>query len=399
MSLLRLIAPVPTLSDHMPRTPQLDPYAASCNPPRQAKRLRSDSVQTPDNTLPSPTTKPVRPVASSSPNVGPVKTDADALALKRRGRKPNTSSRAAREAQRKMNHSIIEKARRTKINDALATLRMLVPAQHKRSQDGDDDDYELTDEWKGKKADEKEFKLDVLVRTVSFLQELTERVKFLEQGGCSKCGKTGVAGQKRKRVEMEAHEDDTDDIELESECEIQIGMLNAGDDASLSNTRLPSISSWLPHPSVDPSKLPFPPSQSPMVVASLKNDPHTISQLPSPPSSTQFLPSISTQIPPALTLPSPSTLASMKSRASSARPSMISHRDAKTSPILSATRTAEDQSAASMLLHISSSSYRSSSSSERSLSGEYSLDGAGTLRGSSLQPLTPSSMLGLKNNG
>jgi hypothetical protein len=182
----------------MPRT-QTDLYAASCNPPRQAKRLRSDSMPTNDipPTSPSILSKPGRS-APSSPVVDPT-VNPDSLASKRRGRKPNTSSRAAREAQRKMNHSIIEKARRTKINDALATLRVLVPPQHKRSQDVDDDDeYESTNEGKGKKGDEKEFKLDVLVRTVSFLQELTEKVRILERAGCSKCVKRG--GQKRKRT-------------------------------------------------------------------------------------------------------------------------------------------------------------------------------------------------------
>ena len=36
-------------------------------------------------------------------------------------------TRTARESQRKMNHSRIEKARRLKINDALEALRTLVP--------------------------------------------------------------------------------------------------------------------------------------------------------------------------------------------------------------------------------------------------------------------------------
>lgn len=412
MSLLRPIAPLLEANrDDMPRI-QNDPYAASCNPPRQAKRLRSDSN---DITPPSPAikaqptmktlSKPARPAAPNSPIVGPVKANADPTASKRRGRKPNTSSRAAREAQRKMNHSIIEKARRTKINDALSTLRVLVPAQHKRSQDGDDDDYELADEGKGRKGDEKEFKLDVLVRTVTFLQELTEKVKILEQGGCPKCGKTWSAGQKRKRdnvAETEIFEDDTqgdqEDFELPNEGGMQTSVLNAGHDATLaSNTRLPPIASWLPHPSVDPINLPYTPS--PKIVASLKNSPQLISQLPSPPSSTQFLPSITTQIPPTLTLPSPrpSALAFNQSIITSTRPSTSRNplASAKTSPVLSPTRTAEDESAASMLLHISSSSYRSSSSSERSHSGEYQLDSTGGMR-EPIQPLTPSSMLGLK---
>jgi len=340
-----------------------------------------------------------------------MKANADPTTSKRRGRKPNTSSRAAREAQRKMNHSIIEKARRTKINDALSTLRVLVPAQYKKSQDGYDDDYELVDELadegKGRKGDEKEFKLDVLVRTVTFLQELTEKVKILEQGACSKCGKTESAGQKRKRdhvAEKDIFEDETpgnqEDFELSNESGIQTSVVNAVHDVTLaSNTRLPPIASWLPHPSVDLSNLPFTPTKSPKIVASLKNDPQLISQLPSPPASTQFLPSITTQIPPTLTLPSPrpSILAFNKSIITSTRPPASRNHpaSAKTSPVLSPTRTAEDESAASMLLHIRSSSYRSSSSSERSYSGEHQLDSAGRMR-ESMQPLTPSAILGLK---
>jgi hypothetical protein len=391
----------------MPRA-QTDLYAASCNPPRQAKRLRSDSMPTNDIPPPSPSilkslSKPARS-APNSPVVDPTKVNADSLASKRRGRKPNTSSRAAREAQRKMNHSIIEKARRTKINDALATLRVLVPPQHKRSQDDDDEEYELTNEGKGKKGDEKEFKLDVLVRTVSFLQELTEKVRMLEHGGCLKCGKIG--GQKRKRDDVEdidAFGDETqgnpEDFELASESGTQTSALNAGHDAtSMSVTRLPPIASWL-HPSIDPSNLAFTPTQSPRMIASFKNDSYVINQLPSPPTSTHFHPSITASIPPALTLPSPRTSASIKSLITSTRASSLGHPEsAKTSPMLSPTRTAEDESAASMLLHISSSSSYKSSSSERSYSAEYQLDSTGGLR-ERMQPLTPSSMLGLKKDG
>jgi hypothetical protein len=127
-----------------PAQPQM--YAASCNPPRRAKRARADS--------------PV-PVSPDDPP-------------KRRGRRPGTLSRAAREAQRKANHSLIEKARRTKINDALAALRELVPSPD----DSDDDDR--------RHKPEKEFKLEILVRTVAHLRALTDRVTQLEHG-CPRC--------------------------------------------------------------------------------------------------------------------------------------------------------------------------------------------------------------------
>jgi hypothetical protein len=302
-----------------------------------------------------------------------------------------------------MNHSIIEKARRTKINDALATLRVLVPASNKRSQDPDEEEDELMEEGKGKKGDEKEFKLDVLVRTVSFLQELTDKIKILEHGGCSKCSTRWDTVPKRKRSDVEEADvvddetqGDQEEFERASESDMHINVPNAGHDAALALiTRLPPIASWL-HPSMDPSNLAFNPIRSPMMITSLKNDPHVIHQLPSPPTSTHFYPSVTALVPPALTLPSPRTSVSL---VTSTRPASLSHPEsANTSPMLSPTRTAEDESAASMLLLISSSSYRSSSSSERSCSDEYQRDNTGGVS-EQMQPLTPSSMLGLRMEG
>ena len=142
-------------------------YAASTNPARKAKRARlgnsTDASQDPADLrsasphqpfiLPKPASKPIvdTPPATTLP---PVK----------RGRKPSGVSRASREAQRKLNHSIIEKARRTKINEALSTLSSLIPADYDTRPDGADDtgkeDAEDGDEdaedldgsigWKGK---------------------------------------------------------------------------------------------------------------------------------------------------------------------------------------------------------------------------------------------------------
>ena len=92
-------------------------------------------------------------------------------------------TRTAREAQRKMNHSLIEKARRGKINDALEALKALVPS------DEPDDDGGTRD-----------FKLEVLVRTVRHLRELTARVEAYEAGACPGCG--GRRSAKRKREEV-----------------------------------------------------------------------------------------------------------------------------------------------------------------------------------------------------
>ncbi|KIM28200.1 hypothetical protein M408DRAFT_23906 [Serendipita vermifera MAFF 305830] len=85
---------------------------------------------------------------------------------RKRGRKPNPnqSIRSAREAARKANHSVIEKKRREKINQALTELRTLVPA---------DDTAAVTNGTK-------DFKLEVLVRTVTHLKHLVSRINQLE---------------------------------------------------------------------------------------------------------------------------------------------------------------------------------------------------------------------------
>ena len=95
----------------------------------------SSSITTP-NPTPTPT-----PNSNPNPNTTPTPTPA-----KRRGRKPGTLSRAARESQRKLNHSRIEKARRSKINEALAALRELVPSDYVARRDlGVDGDGERGD--------------------------------------------------------------------------------------------------------------------------------------------------------------------------------------------------------------------------------------------------------------
>jgi hypothetical protein len=95
-------------------------------------------------------------------------------------------SRAACERLRKAEHSRIEKTRRTKINAALAELRELVPrdtevspARAAREADENGDAAKETD---GPPAprDEREFKLDVLVRTVAYMKTLVDRVGALE---------------------------------------------------------------------------------------------------------------------------------------------------------------------------------------------------------------------------
>ena len=334
----------------MPRNALNDPYAASCNPPRQAKRLRSNSITTSPLVLPISVApkKPLPQNPSFTPSVAKPTSDTPPTP-NRRGRKPNTSSRAAREAQRKMNHSIIEKARRTKINDALATLRTLVPPQYVQrcqNREGDDNEDELQEDDKGKKpGEEKEFKLDILVRTVSFLQDLTERVKDLEQRECSKCGgsapSTSQIGHKRKQnlVEEEQegplHRTQTSDSSAPT---------------SSTSLRLPSIASWLPS-SIDAAQSLLQDKESIRLSTSPRQ-----SYLPSPPNSTHMRPSITTQVPAILALSAPST--GTGSAASSHRES-FSRTPTMISPLLSpGLRSADDESAASTLLNISSLSYR-----------------------------------------
>ncbi|KAK0469007.1 uncharacterized protein EV420DRAFT_1970 [Desarmillaria tabescens] len=323
-----------------------DTYAASCNPTRRVKQA-APNVSAP---ISHPTLLPKRPSLPSPPAEDMEATPAPVApvpAPAKRGRRPGTMSRSAREAQRKLNHSIIEKARRTKINEALATLRQLVPdnfGQAEEQATGEDDDDDGDDgEYgtkkkpaTGKKAEkEKEFKLEILVRTVAYMQHLLEKVKEIEADGPQK---------KRKREDGE-QEDERETVarkrpNLESDSE-----------------RLPSISSWLP--SIDPSLL----SPSERQIQTSPRAPFDgVTQLPSPPSSARFIPiAHSFQALPALTL----------------------------GPVAMEVRTLDEESAASLLLHISSS--RSSTSRSSSLDGQRPSE-----KVNSIQPLTPGSMLGLK---
>lgn len=367
----------------MPRNALNDPYAASCNPPRQVKRLRPDSVTTVQPIAMAPK-KPSAPSESDAPQ-------------NRRGRKPNTSSRAAREAQRKMNHSIIEKARRTKINDALATLRTLVPPHIQRSQnqEGDVNEDELQEDEKGKKpGEEKEFKLDILVRTVTFLQDLTERVKDLEQRECSKCGvsapSTSQMGDKRKRDLVEE-----EDEESLHRTQTQTQTSDPSVPTSSTSFRLPSIASWLPS-SIDATQslLPSPRMTQDKESIRLSTSPRQ-SHLPSPPNSTRMRPSITTQVPAVLVLPSPSAgtvPTSSNHRESFSRTPTVGPSSVLVSPVISPrVRSADDESAASTLLNISSLSYRplpppKDKERDRKASDAHT----------PVQPSTPSSLLGIE---
>lgn len=157
----------PLLCQGMPHThPSLAPsatqkaavYAASCNPPRKAKRIRVDNVasdveatattsaSTQQLTTPPaqnvrirPSPPSIAPARAISPPVLPAPSvESTAVGPKKRGRKPGAMSRSARETQRKINHSRIEKARRSKINDALDALRDLVPPDFGKEKEAED---------------------------------------------------------------------------------------------------------------------------------------------------------------------------------------------------------------------------------------------------------------------
>ncbi|PPQ75961.1 hypothetical protein CVT24_000147 [Panaeolus cyanescens] len=402
---------------------QPEVYAASVNPPRRAKRgpLPPTSQTDQSTSRASTTTAAIRQILPTKPYTPRVSaTSAETLsepppAPAKRGRKPGPLSRSAREAQRRLNHSIIEKARRTKINDALATLRQLVPVdygqkakavQQEQSSDEEDDDEEYQEgeekkakqkPKKGKREEkEKEFKLEILVRTVAFLQDLLKRVEVLEGDGSgampvgtSLC--QGCAAQreqkKRKRSDSRHREDNdgandgptsddnphrptkvrrntieeithqpptppyqesirTSHVNTRSSPHAyerisphqhhQPAQKSHGERGHIDSNRLPPIASWLPNAMIDPRLLP--PSSS------SENGAGAGSYLPSPPSSTHFDPIRSSQIPPALSL-GPNA-AERGSRSPPIRSNFSS--------TSSSGRTAEDESAASLLLQMAS---------------------------------------------
>jgi Helix-loop-helix DNA-binding domain len=330
-------------------------YAASCNPARRAKRLRSESISESAPNVSFPKLQPRAhdtntgtfapaptsvPLLDSGSDTSPSAWDVAAVTAdtQKRGRK--TTSRAAREAQRKLNHSMIEKVRRTKINDALAKLRALVPIDYGHVQARDDNDNDHNDDeaggdgdsgdvrrkkTRGNKKDEKEkeYKLEILVRTVAFVQDLVEKVKVMEaeqnKNLCAKCGGASSATVPSPPSSSSSS----------PQCERPRKTSARHGCPTSEVARLPSISSWL---------LPSP-SHSHSQRYSDWNTYH----LPSPPSSALVDPVKTTQLPPTLTLDLPSG-------AHKPSPTLFGPFIPK-SPL----RTPEDESAASLLLQISNS--------------------------------------------
>jgi len=127
----------------------------------------------------------------------------------KRGRKPApAASRGAREQARKTNHSRIEKRRREKINEALATLREIVPVgittvlQVQQSPGVSPALSAVGSAASGKKkGQEKEFKLEVLERTVVFVKHLLERMNELE----SQVGRIASSPQLERNLSSVSH--------------------------------------------------------------------------------------------------------------------------------------------------------------------------------------------------
>lgn len=370
---------------------EMDMYAEST--PRRAKRLRSTSGAAVVIAPQSDNRRLSSPISSDDQAEDDAyDTPPPASQLKRRGRKPGALSRGAREAQRKINHSLIEKARRTKINDALAALRELVPAEYKRVNEaaeasGEDEDNEPK-KGKGKsKAGEKEFKLEILVRTVAYLQDLTEKVKRLEEDGCKQCirqSSSDARGSKRRKQ----------DVEEEESARTEVG---SGDDSS---SRLPSISTWLPHSSQERTRRALTSSQSPSSRPVPSSSKSPSQQLPTPPTSATFTGSSSVfGVPPVLTLPSPSTFLSQSgTQIQPCFSGFGSRRSPSDTTLSSPVYTPEDETAASLLLRISTSTLVTSPQlplKPASLSSSMNESQTGRPREESVHALTPGRLLGL----
>ncbi|KDQ07521.1 hypothetical protein BOTBODRAFT_59915 [Botryobasidium botryosum FD-172 SS1] len=137
----------------------------------------------------------------------------------RKGTKRSAVSRSTREALRKTNHSRIEKRRREKINDALDSLRELVPAQPIAQSATEKESLTQSSPASPSgasppKKSEKEFKLEVLERTVVYVRYLVDKVKALEEqsgssSGCSNCD----AGEARRSVVKDEVDMDAGDSE------------------------------------------------------------------------------------------------------------------------------------------------------------------------------------------
>ncbi|KAG6860170.1 hypothetical protein C0995_014842 [Termitomyces sp. Mi166 len=390
--------------------------AASVNPARRPKQSTAQRT-----ILPQPTSPPSPDASDFEPSLVP--------APARRGRKPGPLSRAARESQRKLNHSIIEKARRTKINDALTSLKRLVPAGYGQPppQPGDEDEDAKKKKKAKKEEKEKEFKLEILERTVIYLQDVLRQVEVLEANAssslCAKCS-SPLLPSPNPMPHPEPEPSLKRKCSLSSPFDSNIDM-EPSSKRPRSSPRLPPISSWLPNPAslrpqidpqIDPKLLTSPPAAHFPSSA-------TATGLPSPPASTHFAPRqhplLYSSVPTLHLGASASTLqshgpSSGGGRSASGSPPTAadlalvstSYRTPPQNPPLSPRRTPEDESAASLLLQISASG---ASLDGHATARVHQVSRVGTeaghrnanasLSNGNVQAQTPGSMLGLVRAG
>jgi len=206
-----------------------------------------------------------------------------ATQTKGRARKFGKISRSRADSLRRQNHSRIEKARRTKINEALDTLRALVPPSVREDGNGEDDGGA---EGNKRGQQQKEFKLEILIRTVTYMKQLISRVEELESKYCQ----SQPRGAKRKRDEIFQQLLDEEPVPVPTSK-------TAGDSTSRASTtspRLPPISNLLQR-------------QSDTSLVSLTS----LDRLPSPSATAEFRPRLDSlersysALPPSLTLASP----------------------------------------------------------------------------------------------
>ncbi|QRV98950.1 helix loop helix DNA-binding domain protein [Ceratobasidium sp. AG-Ba] len=258
-----------------------------------------------------------RPIAPVTPIV-PVEPPPKA----KRGRKPHPGSKSAREAMRKESHSRIEKRRREKINDTLTTLRQLIAQGEGVRQESPPP------------TPEREFKLELLERTVAFVKGLLERTRELEEELAELKGGP-PAKRKRLATPMSSPAAGPSAPPLDVD---ELGLDGDDDDSS-------ALSELEPEPEPESESPPTAPRRSMSIAALLT--PAMAPALPSPPPSGRLNDTHSeTQHMETLSLPSPE-VALRRSSISSSSPEWSLKRPRETDGD-------EDTVAAALLLQFSS---------------------------------------------
>ncbi|KAG8899405.1 hypothetical protein FRB99_006750 [Tulasnella sp. 403] len=322
----------------------------------------------------APAPRPLDPQPAISPPISPT--------AARRGRKPGNSSavsRTAREAARKSNHSRIEKLRREKINDALASLRELVP-------------YDQADVAK-KSPGDKEFKLEILERTVVYLARLKRRVQQLEASKCSHCGHRQDLPPDDLKISSTDSHMTTRPADLDDDSDLEEDEINP---SPIPSPVLPPAKPTDPAVSHPPGYVRLPP------ISSLIHGERPQYEPISPPNSGRSQPYQPPAAPPTLRLPTAYDSHQQPSYSPTSRnPSKSSDTSRNTSRARNQdVWTPEDESAASMLIQFSTRSSSSPKSSHETSPTSTSFHAASkqpSPRQSHTTVHTPASMLGMSH--